>query len=731
MALSDRLAILVTANGTQAIREFKKVGTAAATNLGKAETSAQRWSRTLTRAGAVMVTVGAVAAVGLFKLGQAAAEQAEAQNRVNVVFGESASVVNDFAKSSASSFAVSEGAALDAAGGFGLFFRNAGIAADEAANMSVEMVALAGDMASFRDVPVSEALEALRAALAGQIRPMRRFGADLTVLKVKEQAVTDGLIEEGQALTGATRQRAIFNRIMSQTSFIQGDMARTGDSAVNQQRKLTAELSDLASTLGAGVVPVMRQVVGLLRGFVGGVETVDRLTGGMTSKIAAWGSVLLITGGAISLVAGQLLKLRRLSGVFDRLAVGAFGAAGHMRALSIAGAGVGVAVAGVMIAAQHFARQAQEAQERTDKWTEALEGLREGEESTFNQIVADTISTDKYLSKFREAGLTIEQVTEALTDNGTEVEQLQARHDELTASLGSLTVAEQQELSSLEGIIHAVNEERVSLDNAETAITDNEAALQAMGLAVDDTTERLNELLDATLAVFNAEFRHVDASNQLAEALAKVEALAASGSVGTLEYAGAVETARREAIGMAEASLMVAEEMAEQAGATLTADQRNRVLIDSLAATARTLAPGSPLRNELEAFIGRLLGIPTDRETTLQAFADLSQAENAVAAWLRVRRSFNVFGVSVGLGRRQHGGPVTRGQPFLVGEAAPEVFIPNQSGRVEPLSRVRGGGDGGGGSNITINMPPGADGQDVVDALERWERRNGRRFARA
>ena len=36
---------------------------------------------------------------------------------------------------------------------------------------------------------------------------------------------------------------------------------------------------------------------------------------------------------------------------------------------------------------------------------------------------------------------------------------------------------------------------------------------------------------------------------------------------------------------------------------------------------------------------------------------------------------------------RQHGGPVGAGKPYIVGEAGPELFVPGQSGRIEPNRR--------------------------------------------
>lgn len=65
------------------------------------------------------------------------------------------------------------------------------------------------------------------------------------------------------------------------------------------------------------------------------------------------------------------------------------------------------------------------------------------------------------------------------------------------------------------------------------------------------------------------------------------------------------------------------------------------------------------------------------------------------------------------------GGLVT--QPTLagIGEAGPEAVI--------PLDRLHefGGGGGGGTVNITVNMPTGSDGADVVRALQTYARQNG------
>jgi hypothetical protein len=84
------------------------------------------------------------------------------------------------------------------------------------------------------------------------------------------------------------------------------------------------------------------------------------------------------------------------------------------------------------------------------------------------------------------------------------------------------------------------------------------------------------------------------------------------------------------------------------------------------------------------------------------------------------------------------GGPVNAGNPYLVGEKGPELFVPSGYGRImdafstsKALLNNAGGSMGGGGSNVTINVSvaPTADkasiGQTIVEAISSYERRSG------
>lgn len=53
-----------------------------------------------------------------------------------------------------------------------------------------------------------------------------------------------------------------------------------------------------------------------------------------------------------------------------------------------------------------------------------------------------------------------------------------------------------------------------------------------------------------------------------------------------------------------------------------------------------------------------------------------------------------------GFHQRQHGGPVSPGRPYIVGERRPELFVPNSAGRILPSVP----GMGGGGTTVILNV---------------------------
>jgi hypothetical protein len=134
-------------------------------------------------------------------------------------------------------------------------------------------------------------------------------------------------------------------------------------------------------------------------------------------------------------------------------------------------------------------------------------------------------------------------------------------------------------------------------------------------------------------------------------------------------------------------------------------------------------------------FIDRLINPMARLQVAIKAIADAFDA--AVAAFKRFQAlgGFEGTGVITPPGaqrRRAAGGRVTGGMPYLVGEMGPELFMPGRGGNIVPNDRL-----GGGGTNIVINVTAGMGtdgarvGEQIVNAIKRYERTSGPVFAKA
>jgi hypothetical protein len=241
----------------RALRDFKRLQTGsekAAFGLRTMDKAAVSFAKQLTK----MVAIGgAVAGVIGQNLVSAASNLQEAQNKVTAVFGESAQEIQRWADGTARSLGISERAALEAVGTYGNLFRAFGMSAGAAQEMSVRLVELAADMASFNNVPIDEALLALRSGLSGETEPLKRFGVALSDVRLREEAVRIGLLKTARdAMPLAVKTQAAYSLILKDTAIQQGDVARTSDGLAFQIKSAQAQFEDLRAELGQQLIPV-------------------------------------------------------------------------------------------------------------------------------------------------------------------------------------------------------------------------------------------------------------------------------------------------------------------------------------------------------------------------------------------------------------------------------------------------------------------------------------------
>jgi hypothetical protein len=257
----------------------------------------------------------------------------EEMSKSGVVFGSSASVVQQFSET-ANAIGVSQRAALQASGTFGNLFRAIGLSQGMAAEYSVSLVGLAADLASFNNTSIDDAMLALGAGLRGEAEPLRRFGVLLDDATLRQHALAMGLTSTLKtALTPSQKAQAAYNAILKQTTLAQGDFTRTSGSLANQQRIMAANFENISVKLGNAFLPLLTKLSKIINDSMPAIESfvsewTDFLVGGANQFDGAAVSVDNFTASIRALSA----ELRTLRGYGDLLASlgGAVGAGGLM-----------------------------------------------------------------------------------------------------------------------------------------------------------------------------------------------------------------------------------------------------------------------------------------------------------------------------------------------------------------------------------------------------------------
>ena len=246
----------------------------------------------------------------------AASDLGESMNKVDVVFGEASDSVIAWSENASAAFGQSQQQALEAAGTFGNLFDALGMSSEATETMSIGLVELASDLASFNNIDPTEALEKLRAGIVGETEPLRTLGVNLTAATVEAKALEMGLAATAKELTESDKVTARYAIILAQTKNAQGDFARTSDGVANATRIAKAQFIDATAALGQNLLPMVTQGVAILNNMLERFKNLDPATQAWIVKIAllvaAIGPVLVAIGSMISAataVAGAITAL--------------------------------------------------------------------------------------------------------------------------------------------------------------------------------------------------------------------------------------------------------------------------------------------------------------------------------------------------------------------------------------------------------------------------------------
>lgn len=136
-----------------------------------------------------------------------------------------------------------------------------GVASDRAAIMSKNLTQLAYDISSFYNIDVESAIEKVRSGFSGQIRPVRDLGYDLSQARLEAIALSYGIDKSVKSMTQAEKSQLRYIALMTQLTQVQGDLARTLDSPINQMRILQAQLQQMYRSIGLTLLPILNNIL--------------------------------------------------------------------------------------------------------------------------------------------------------------------------------------------------------------------------------------------------------------------------------------------------------------------------------------------------------------------------------------------------------------------------------------------------------------------------------------
>jgi len=286
----------------------------AGAQLGVLESQSASLGDKLTGLGSSLKTVGATMAVGftvpILAAGAAGIKLAsdfdESLNKVNEVFDESASEVEAWSQKTLEASGIAQGTALDMSALFGDMAVSMGLPTEKAAAMSMSLVGLAGDMASFKNISIDRAQTALAGVYTGETEALKSLGIVMTQANLEAFALAQGIQKPIKEMTQGELVALRYAYVMDVTKNAHGDFAKTSDGAANQMRIFQESIKELGASFGQHLLPIFTPMVQKLNETLKWFGELDEGTKktivAIAGIVAAIGPVLMILGTLLSTV---------------------------------------------------------------------------------------------------------------------------------------------------------------------------------------------------------------------------------------------------------------------------------------------------------------------------------------------------------------------------------------------------------------------------------------------
>ena len=260
------------------------------------------------------VTAGVAAAGGAAI--KYASDTEESVNKVDVAFGKSAGKVKEFAESALENFGMAKGSALDAAATFGDMGTSMGLSKKTAADMATSLTGLGGDLASFKNIGVDQAMTALNGVFTGETESLKQLGIVMTQSNLDAFAMANGFGKTTKEMTEAEKVQLRYAYVMDATKNAQGDFARTSDGTANALRTSQEGAKELAASFGEMLLPAIANILGKVNDVIKYFSNMDDKTKKVIITIAG---IIAVVGPALIIIGSVISAIGTITGAIGTL----------------------------------------------------------------------------------------------------------------------------------------------------------------------------------------------------------------------------------------------------------------------------------------------------------------------------------------------------------------------------------------------------------------------------
>ncbi|MCI8823000.1 MAG: hypothetical protein HFI15_10935 [Lachnospiraceae bacterium] len=267
-----------------------------------------------------ILIAGAFAVKGLVDFGKEClrlgSDLEEVQNVVDVTFPHMTDRVNEFARSAADAFGLSETMAKKYVGTFGAMAKSFGYSEEAAHDMATALAGLTGDVASFYNISQDLAYIKLKSVFSGETETLKDLGIVMTQNALDQYALANGY---GKTTAKMTEQEKVALRlrfVQEQLSAASGDFARTSDSWANQVRIMQLRLQSLKATIGQGLINLFTPVIKAINTFLAKLEVATEAFKRFTETVTGRKSGSSSTS-VPPVVSGDIQETEAIAGVQD------------------------------------------------------------------------------------------------------------------------------------------------------------------------------------------------------------------------------------------------------------------------------------------------------------------------------------------------------------------------------------------------------------------------------